>query len=251
MSLPTDNADRKALPMWTFLMEYFPDTFLAVLGVSIAGNKQHHDGKPLHWDRAKSTDQMNTAFRHMWDHGRGTTKDTDGQYHLAKAVWRLSAELQLTIERERADKEARICIEPGVDSDTGDTRITRETTPEEIDAVCARLSYIPTRNVTGLTNGKAVILYDQWTQNSVCVHSYIPPHSLTRGFLREMFRYPYEAVEWVIGVTPGDNEAALRFNKHIGFKEIYRLRDGFAPGVDNVFQTVHRSECRYYKRTKV
>lgn len=98
--LPTDDKARKALPLWTFLMEYFPDAFLAVANVAIAGNEQHNPGQPLHWAREKSTDQMNTAFRHMWDHGRGVQKDTDGQYHLAKAIWRLSAELQLMIEKE-------------------------------------------------------------------------------------------------------------------------------------------------------
>ncbi len=82
-------------------MEYFPDAYLAVVGVAVAGNAQHNAGQPLHWAREKSTDQLNTAFRHLWDYGRGTTKDTDGQYHLAKAIWRLSAELQLLIEADR------------------------------------------------------------------------------------------------------------------------------------------------------
>lgn len=101
MSLPTDDKARKALPIWTFLMGYFPDAFLAMVGVSVAGNDQHNPGQPLHWARGKSTDQMNTAFRHQWDYGRGTKKDTDGQWHLAKAIWRLSAQLQLDIEAER------------------------------------------------------------------------------------------------------------------------------------------------------
>ncbi len=99
--LPTDDKARKALPIWTFLMEYFPDAFLATVGVAVAGNDQHNPGQPLHWAREKSTDQMNTAFRHMFDYGRGTPRDTDGQWHLAKAIWRLSAQLQLDIEAER------------------------------------------------------------------------------------------------------------------------------------------------------
>jgi hypothetical protein len=103
VALPTNDAERKALPLWTFFMEYFPDVFLAVANVSIAGNKQHNPGEPLHWAREKSTDQMNTAFRHMFDYGRGVIRDTDGQYHLAKAIWRLSAELQLLIEKEQHD----------------------------------------------------------------------------------------------------------------------------------------------------
>lgn len=101
LGLPTDDKARKRLQLWTFLMEYFPDSFLAVANVAIAGNEQHNPGEPLHWARGKSMDQMNTAFRHQWDYGRGVKKDTDGQYHLAKAIWRLSAQLQLDIEAER------------------------------------------------------------------------------------------------------------------------------------------------------
>ena len=99
--LPTEDKARKRLKLWTFLMEYFPDAFLATVEVAVAGNEQHNPGQPLHWAREKSKDQMNTAFRHQWDYGRGVKKDTDGQWHLAKAIWRLSAQLQLDIEEER------------------------------------------------------------------------------------------------------------------------------------------------------
>lgn len=104
LGLPTDDKLRKELQLWTFLMEYFPDAFLAVVGVAVAGNKQHNPGEKLHWNREKSTDQMNTFFRHVWDYGRGVKKDTDGQYHLAKAIWRLCAQLQLDIEGARRDE---------------------------------------------------------------------------------------------------------------------------------------------------
>ena len=107
VALPTDNAERKALPIWTHLIEYFPDAFLEVVRVSVLGNQQHNPGEPMHWARGKSTDQMNTAARHMFDHSRGALRDIDGAYHLAKAVWRLSAELQLTIERERSGRSGK------------------------------------------------------------------------------------------------------------------------------------------------
>lgn len=98
--LPTEDQLRKALPILTYLTEYFPDATLAEVAVSVAGNQQHNPGQPLHWAREKSKDQLNTAFRHLWDHKMGIKKDTDGQYHLAKAIWRLKAELQLTIEKD-------------------------------------------------------------------------------------------------------------------------------------------------------
>jgi len=99
--LPTNDKERKALPILTFLTRYFPDAILAMVRVSVAGNIQHNPElapADIKWAREKSTDQMNTAFRHMWDHATGTKLDSDGQYHLAKAAWRLLAELQLTIE---------------------------------------------------------------------------------------------------------------------------------------------------------
>ena len=100
--LPTDAAARKALPIFTGVMMYFPNAIAAVAAVSKTGNDQHNPGEPLHWARGKSMDQMDTATRHMMDHGMGQVKDTDGGYHLAKAAWRILAELQLTIEKENA-----------------------------------------------------------------------------------------------------------------------------------------------------
>jgi hypothetical protein len=101
-ALPTDPAARKRLQLYTFMFQYFPEAFLAVVDVARAGNEQHNPGQPLHWARGKSTDQMNAMFNHVFDYGLGAKKDTDGCYHLAKAIWRLSAQLQLDIEADRA-----------------------------------------------------------------------------------------------------------------------------------------------------
>ncbi len=92
---------RKAAPIFTGVLMYFPDALAEVARVSKKGNDQHNPGEPLHWAREKSTDQMDTTTRHMVDHGTGFVRDSDGGYHLAKAAWRILAELQLTIERER------------------------------------------------------------------------------------------------------------------------------------------------------
>lgn len=121
--LPTDDKSRKALPILTFLTEYFPDAVLEMVKVSVAGNIQHNPElapEDIKWARGKSMDQLNTAFRHMWDHKTGTVRDSDGQYHLAKTAWRVLAELQLTIERSRPQTLTEIKQEI-------DKAITRET----------------------------------------------------------------------------------------------------------------------------
>lgn len=118
-----------------------------------------------------------------------------------------------------------------------------------VERVCDELSYIPTRNVVGLTNRSAYFLFDNWTPNSVCAHSLVPdPKGLTRGFLRDCFRYAFANVDWLIGVTPGDNEKALLFNKRLGFSVRDVLPQGFAKGVDTVYQVMHYRSCRWWKR---
>jgi hypothetical protein len=101
-SLPEGYTERKEnFPLWDYMFGYFPDSFLAEVAVAVAGNKQHNPGEKLHWARGKSMDQLNTAMRHQFDYGQGKKKDVDGCYHLAKAIWRLKAQLQLDIEEER------------------------------------------------------------------------------------------------------------------------------------------------------
>lgn len=99
MSLPTDRDARNALPIWDGCMKYFPDTWAEIAKVSALGAKQHGLGK-LGWERKISTDHENKVMRHMLDHAAGSTLDTDGCFHLAKAAWRVLAALQLAIEAQ-------------------------------------------------------------------------------------------------------------------------------------------------------
>ena len=100
MTLPEDSKGRAEWPLWDYQTGYFPDAWLAEVQVAWIGNQQHNPGEPMHWAREKSTDHMNKAARHQWDYGRGVKKDVDGCWHLAKAIWRLKAQLQLDIEQE-------------------------------------------------------------------------------------------------------------------------------------------------------
>ena len=98
--LPTNSEERNALQIGDGCFMFFPDVWAEIARVSAAGNKQYQfDGK-LRFERSISTDHMNKAMRHCLDHGTGNVFDTDSTYHLAKAIWRLCAELQLTLERK-------------------------------------------------------------------------------------------------------------------------------------------------------
>jgi len=96
--LPADPKERKAIPLASALLDYFPDALCAVARVSAAATEQHHPGQPHHWDRTKSTDEADTLFRHFLDRG---TLDTDGQRHSAKVAWRALALLQKEIEASK------------------------------------------------------------------------------------------------------------------------------------------------------
>jgi hypothetical protein len=99
--LPTDAARRKALPIATGVIDYFPDAIVAIAELSRLGNDQHNPGAPLHWDRSKSTDEGDALMRHFVERG---TVDTDGARHSAKVAWRALAGLQKEIEKSRGEK---------------------------------------------------------------------------------------------------------------------------------------------------
>lgn len=94
---------RKARPVYSGVLKYFPDALLAVAHCSKVGNDQHNPGEPLHWAREKSTDEEDALIRHVLDRSRGEVYDGDGVRHLAKAAWRALAALQKEIERDGGD----------------------------------------------------------------------------------------------------------------------------------------------------
>lgn len=117
-----DYKGRKNIPIYFFLTRYFPKALVEVTKVCVAGNAQHNPELALtdiNWSRGKSTDQLNTAIRHLMDHAIDGPFDQEppevlaaigdeqpGTYHLAKAAWRVLAALELEIERQEANRTA-------------------------------------------------------------------------------------------------------------------------------------------------
>lgn len=89
---------RKQHPVYSGVLQYFPDAIMAVANCSWIGNEQHNPGTPLHWDRTKSKDEADALVRHLMQAG---TVDTDGVRHAAKVAWRALALLQKEIENDR------------------------------------------------------------------------------------------------------------------------------------------------------
>ncbi len=92
-----EKEDRKKIPVYSGVINYFPDAIKEVAKCSYAGQQQHNPDKPLAWDRSKSGDELDALMRHLIDAG---TMDTDGVRHSAKVAWRALANLQKEIENE-------------------------------------------------------------------------------------------------------------------------------------------------------
>ena len=89
---------RKQTPIFTGVLNYFPDAIREVAKCSYAGQQQHNPDKPLAWDRSKSGDELDALSRHLLEAG---TIDTDGIRHSAKVAWRALANLQKEIEKDK------------------------------------------------------------------------------------------------------------------------------------------------------
>lgn len=88
--LPTDAAERKAIPVYTGFISYFPGAIAAVARVSLEGGIQHgQTATTLHWDRSKSGDELDAMMRHI----------LDGDW--AQVAWRAMANLEKQLEGDR------------------------------------------------------------------------------------------------------------------------------------------------------
>jgi len=92
--LGTDPKERKGIPIYSGVIAYFPRALAAVAKLSKAGNDQHNPGKPLHWDRSKSGDELDALMRHV----------VDGDWDAV--AWRALAHLEKELENADEDHVA-------------------------------------------------------------------------------------------------------------------------------------------------
>jgi hypothetical protein len=91
--LPTDSEERKMIPIFSGVLNYFPLAIAAVARHSKRGNDKHNPGEPLHWSRDKSNDHADCIARHLID--IETVHSATGEYEEAQALaWRALAKLQ-------------------------------------------------------------------------------------------------------------------------------------------------------------
>ena len=96
----------------------------------------------------------------------------------------------------------------------------------------------------------AAIILESWSYNSVTIHIRVDdPLVFKHGFAEECYEYIFNECNRgvLIGITPANNTKALKFNRHIGLNEIYRIKDGYDVGIDYVVQEARKENCEYLR----
>lgn len=91
------------------------------------------------------------------------------------------------------------------------------------------------------------VIYQNYTKASITLHvASWHKRWLSRDLLWTIFAYPFLllGVKKCLGFVPTTNEAALAFDKHIGFEEEHRILDAVPDG-DLVILSMRKENCRW------
>ena len=99
---------------------------------------------------------------------------------------------------------------------------------------------------TGTNDIKAICVMDSFTPDACNAHFAIDSSiAIRRGFFHEIARHIFITCgrKRFFGLVPGDNESALKMDKHIGMVEIARIPHGYREGVDYIVLGMDRQQC--------
>lgn len=102
-------------------------------------------------------------------------------------------------------------------------------------------------DATGRIRG--MVAYDGWTVSACQAHMAVDSPIVWRSLVRPAFSYPFEEAgkSLILGIVPGDNAKSLAMVEALGFREVHRVKDGWAPGVPLVVHEMRREECVWLK----
>ena len=96
---------------------------------------------------------------------------------------------------------------------------------------------------------RAVVVFCNFQGKSCQMHiASSGSHWMTKDFLKIAFDYPFNKLKLkvIIGVVPGNNEKALKLDRHLGFKEIADIADAHKDG-NLVLLTMRPEYCKWLK----
>ena len=134
----------------------------------------------------------------------------------------------------------------------------RAATMDEIEYVCDKIQFVKYDRCNAVMledevgGVGAMAIYDRWTKSAVEMHAYSasPKYVFQKEFCKAMFEYPFIQQNKMLAfaVTPCDNTASLALARFLGFREVYRIRDGWDSGTDMVIQEMRRENCRFLEK---
>lgn len=120
---------------------------------------------------------------------------------------------------------------------------------EDFRGVChLRPDLVPGMPV-GMEDVAVAVAYNGFVGRCCFMHTVITrPECVTRAVVREAFNYPFVVCncEAIVALVDSGNEAALSFDKRLGFTEIARIPHA-GPEGDLVILRMLRSECKWLR----
>ena len=95
---------------------------------------------------------------------------------------------------------------------------------------------------------QAVCVADSFTIDACSVHFAIDsPFVIRAGFFNEVARHLFVQCgrERIFGLLPADNEKAIKLDLHMGFREVARIPDAYALGVDYIVVRMDKGDTRW------
>jgi hypothetical protein len=97
---------------------------------------------------------------------------------------------------------------------------------------------------------EGMVGFDNTAPNSMEIHFYTISVGAVRALLRPTFEWGFEQAgkNVLIGRLRESESKARRFVRHLGFREAYRVRDGWAKGEDLIIVEMPRAACRWIRK---
>jgi hypothetical protein len=94
---------------------------------------------------------------------------------------------------------------------------------------------------------RAMAGFDGWSDGSVQMHVAVASPLALRTLVPAAFDFVFVQCGRLVALATvaASNARALKLDAHLGFREVYRVRDGHAPGDDLVLLEMRRDECRW------
>lgn len=93
----------------------------------------------------------------------------------------------------------------------------------------------------------AGVVYNEWNHVNINMHVAAIGHNwMTREYLWMCFDYPFNQlrVKRITAFIEDENEQAIKFDTHLGFKYETRMKDAYVNG-DILIYVMRREDCRW------